>query len=218
MSILLRPVLLKVWALLYAVSLTPPPLDVSLTASSFFVGNWPPRFLVHAQWTPLPSPVETSLRPKTIKVNAFGTKLPTSIPVPQDPMKRSSLSTELSSRMACKVRLLSYTYILTCGAASFRKVLKLAPTSGCVLSQSIVEITLMSPFSPGGLETMATGSDADKAIFLSSRGLEIMTLIDEFIQGYNFPPTLGDGKTGGDALVGWSLEDIVTCAAISSAK
>ena len=45
-----------------------------------------------------------------------------------------------------------------------------------------------------------------------------MTLIDEFIQGYNLPPTLGDGKTGGDALVGWSLGNIVTCAAISSAK
>ena len=136
MSILLRPVLLKVWALLYAVSLTPLPLDISLTASSFFVGNWPPRFLVHAQWTPLPSPVETSLRPITLRlsrISPLARNSRTSIPVPlleQDPMKRSSLTMESSSQMACRVHFLSYTCILTSGAANFRKVLKLAPTSG----------------------------------------------------------------------------------------
>ena len=134
-------------------------------------------------------------------------------------MKQSSLSTVSSSRMVSRVRLRSHTSILTSSAASFQKVLKLAPTSGLrIVAINRRDYPHSSPFSPAELETMATGSDADKATFLSSGGLEIMTFIDEFIQQYDLPPISGDGQTGGVALAGWSLGNIVNCAAISSAE
>lgn len=102
---------------------------------------------------------------------------------------------------------------------SFQKVLKLAPTSGLrIVAINRRDYPHSSPFSPAELETMAKGSDADKATFLSSGGLEIMAFIDEFIQRYDLPPISDDGKTGGVALAGWSLGNIVNCAAISSAE
>ena len=109
--------------------------------------------------------------------------------------------------------------MLTSGAVSFQKVLKLAPTSGLrIVAINRRDYPHSSPFSPAELDAMATGSDTDKAIFLSCRGLEIMTFIDKFIQQYDLPAISGDGKTGGVALAGWSLGNIVTCAAASSAE
>jgi hypothetical protein len=159
---------------------------------------------------------------KTIKVDALGTKLSyldSGSPVGTAYETIFIVHGIIFTNGMQRVRLLSYTYILTSGVATFQKVLKLAPTSGLrIVAINRRDYPHSSPFSPAELDTMATGSDTDKVIFLSNRGLEIMTFIDEFIQQYELPPISGDGKTGGVALAGWSLGNLVTCAAISSAE
>ncbi|KIJ91196.1 hypothetical protein K443DRAFT_14603 [Laccaria amethystina LaAM-08-1] len=140
---------------------------------------------------------------KTIKVDALGTKL-------------SYLDSGSPVGTAYETIFIVHGIIFTNG---MQRVLKLAPTSGLrIVAINRRDYPHSSPFSPAELDTMATGSDTDKVIFLSNRGLEIMTFIDEFIQQYELPPISGDGKTGGVALAGWSLGNIVTCAAISSAE
>ena len=109
--------------------------------------------------------------------------------------------------MACKIRLLSYTHILTSGAANCRKVLKLAPTSGlravAINRQDYPHVSVLRRW---------TRNDGYRIRHRQSY------IFVKSIQRHTLPPILGDCKTGCVALVGWSLGNIMTCAAISSAE
>ena len=60
-------------------------------------------------------------------------------------------------------------------------------------------------------------SDEDKTRYLSDRGLEILQFIDQFMQECNLPPLSDDGKTGGIAILGWSMGATFALSAIANA-
>lgn len=72
-------------------------------------------------------------------------------------------------------------------------------------------------FTPAELAVLSNSTDGEKAGFLRDRGLEIAKFMNIFIQKHNLPPISRDGKSGGVALLGWSLGNAFTLAAISSA-
>lgn len=71
-----------------------------------------------------------------------------------------------------------------------------------------------TPFSQEDLTVIHNGTDTQKEEFLKARGLEILNFMDIFVQQNDVPTILDDGK-GGIALLGWSLGNSFTLAAIS---
>jgi hypothetical protein len=61
-----------------------------------------------------------------------------------------------------------------------------------------------------------SGSEDEKTKFMQARGLELIAFIDAFIRKYNIHPISPDGKKGGCSVVGWSLGNSVSLAAIGS--
>lgn len=62
-----------------------------------------------------------------------------------------------------------------------------------------------TPFSDDELDVIHGGTKDQKTYFTRSRGLEILVFIDNFIQRFGLPKMSPDRKTGGLALLGWSL-------------
>ncbi|KAI0317447.1 kinase-like domain-containing protein [Amylostereum chailletii] len=72
-----------------------------------------------------------------------------------------------------------------------------------------------TPFSPEELSLLA-GSDDEKLKFITNRGVEIATFIDQFIQRFNIPPIPADGKGGGAAILPWSAGHGSVISALSN--
>jgi pimeloyl-ACP methyl ester carboxylesterase len=74
-----------------------------------------------------------------------------------------------------------------------------------------------TPFSPDELNiVMNGGNDQQRDVEIEARGHEIASFIDIFTQKQNLPPISDDGKSGGIILLGWSLGNALSLAAISS--
>jgi pimeloyl-ACP methyl ester carboxylesterase len=74
-----------------------------------------------------------------------------------------------------------------------------------------------TPYNADELRVVNNGTDAEKTAFTRNRGLEINTFIDTFIQKNNVPYKFsGNTKNSGIALIGWSLGNAVTLAAINN--
>ncbi|KAI0040053.1 hypothetical protein FA95DRAFT_1577199 [Auriscalpium vulgare] len=62
-----------------------------------------------------------------------------------------------------------------------------------------------SPFTPDELNIMAGGTPAQKTKFMRARGHELARFVDAFMQRHGLPCLSADGRSGGVALMGWSL-------------
>ncbi|KAL5488023.1 hypothetical protein ACEPAI_6131 [Sanghuangporus weigelae] len=69
-----------------------------------------------------------------------------------------------------------------------------------------------TPFSESELDILKDGTDEAKEQFMRTRGLEIARFLVWLVKELNIPPASEDGKSGGIALLGWSLGNITTMA------
>ncbi|TFK82036.1 hypothetical protein K466DRAFT_501047 [Polyporus arcularius HHB13444] len=72
-----------------------------------------------------------------------------------------------------------------------------------------------TPFGPDEIANLTTGDDHLKESFLRARGSEVATFIDKFIDEFHLPPVSADGRSGGIALMGWSLGCSVALSVVS---
>ncbi|KAI0635407.1 Alpha/Beta hydrolase protein [Trametes polyzona] len=73
-----------------------------------------------------------------------------------------------------------------------------------------------TPLATEDTSTLTSGSDEQKAAFLRDRGIETATFIDRFVQQFGVPPISRDGKSGGFALLGWSLGNVAALSAVTN--
>ncbi|KAK0499101.1 Alpha/Beta hydrolase protein [Armillaria luteobubalina] len=75
-----------------------------------------------------------------------------------------------------------------------------------------------TPFTAEELNVVLTGgsSEADRDAQITARGHEIASFVDAFIQKFKLPALSDDGKTGGVALLGWSVGGAFPLAAVAS--
>ena len=62
-----------------------------------------------------------------------------------------------------------------------------------------------TPLSPSDLEALSSDSAEAKTAFLRARGVEFATFICRFSAQHEIPTASPDGKSGGFAVLGWSL-------------
>ncbi|EJF60558.1 hypothetical protein DICSQDRAFT_155693 [Dichomitus squalens LYAD-421 SS1] len=62
-----------------------------------------------------------------------------------------------------------------------------------------------TPYTAGDLNVLQNGTVSEQTAFFQQRGEEIATFIELFIKQNGLPAPSADGKTGGVALLGWSL-------------
>ncbi|KAJ7592218.1 Alpha/Beta hydrolase protein [Mycena floridula] len=72
-----------------------------------------------------------------------------------------------------------------------------------------------TPLTEAEAMILITSSGEEKADFINTRGLEIATFVDSFIQSAQLPPVSSDGK-GGVALLGWSAGNLGAVGAIAN--
>lgn len=100
--------------------------------------------------------------------------------------------------------------------AIFQKVIDLAPKANLrIVAINRRDYPGSTPLSPKHLASIS-GSDEAKAAYLCDRGLEYLYFVDRFIQLKALPAISEDGKSGGVALLGWSLGASFTTAALAS--
>jgi hypothetical protein len=100
----------------------------------------------------------------------------------------------------------------------FSKVIAIAPQHGIrIVAISRRDYPGSSPLGAEDIGLML-GSDEGKAEYLTKRGLEYLRFIDAFIQEQSLPAlSTSDGnRTGGVALVSWSLGNAFGNAALAS--
>ena len=107
--------------------------------------------------------------------------------------------------------------VLSSITAIFQKVLALAPSSDV----RFVAITRRdyngsTPYTAAEIQVISSGADSQKAQFLQNRGQEIATFIATFMQRNSLPPLSPDGRSGGIALLGWSLGNSFTLATVAN--
>ena len=73
-----------------------------------------------------------------------------------------------------------------------------------------------TPFSDAEKAVVSTGTDEQKLQWLRDRGNEIATFIHTFIRQHGLPPASANGKSGGVALLGWSLGVSTTMATVAN--
>lgn len=101
----------------------------------------------------------------------------------------------------------------------FQKLLPLAPETGLrvvAINRRDYPGSSTIPASEVSILQLATGGDEQKAALLSKRGVEVSTFIDRFIVQNDILPISADGKTGGIAIVGWSLGVALALAAFAN--
>ncbi|KAI0922398.1 hypothetical protein AcV7_005942 [Taiwanofungus camphoratus] len=117
---------------------------------------------------------------------------------------------------------LSYTTIFAVHGEAyyspvFANVMSLAPVFGLrFVALNRRDYPQSTPYSSAELTVLSNGTDAEKTTFLQDRGIEIATFIDTFIQQENLPAVSSDGKSGGVAVLGWSLGNSFTIATIAN--
>lgn len=101
-------------------------------------------------------------------------------------------------------------------APVFQKVMALAANYGLrIVGINRRDYPGSTPFSPSELSVLSGGSDDERVGFVRARGLEIATFVDRFIENQGVPPISEDGKSGGIALLGWSLGNAIVISTIS---
>ncbi|KAF9801423.1 hypothetical protein IEO21_10112 [Rhodonia placenta] len=101
-------------------------------------------------------------------------------------------------------------------APVFQKVMALAANYGLrIVGINRRDYPGSTPFSHSELAVLSGGSDDERADFVRARGLEIATFVDRFIENQGVPPISEDGKSGGIALLGWSLGSAFVLSTIS---
>lgn len=106
---------------------------------------------------------------------------------------------------------------VTVTTAVFANVMSLAPVFGLrFVALNRRDYPQSTPYSSAELTVLSNGTDAEKTTFLQDRGIEIATFIDTFIQQENLPAVSSDGKSGGVAVLGWSLGNSFTIATIAN--
>ncbi|CCM05002.1 uncharacterized protein FIBRA_07201 [Fibroporia radiculosa] len=99
----------------------------------------------------------------------------------------------------------------------FQNIIRLAPKYGIrIVAINRRDYPGSSPLSPEDNTIQSDGSDDQKSTFLRTRSIEFGTFISHFVNQHNLPPVSEDGKTGGIALLGWSLGIAFVHAIISS--
>ncbi|TFK25401.1 hypothetical protein FA15DRAFT_590555 [Coprinopsis marcescibilis] len=104
-------------------------------------------------------------------------------------------------------------------ALVFRRVMEIAAEANLrIVSLNRRDYPGSTPLSPSDLGFIVNGTDSQKAQYLRDRGLEILQFMDVFIQTNLLPPISEDEKTGGSALLGWSLGNSFTLPGIARAS
>lgn len=73
-----------------------------------------------------------------------------------------------------------------------------------------------TPLTQEDTTVLASGSDEQKAAFLKARGVEVATFVTRFVERNKLPPVSPDRKTGGFALLGWSLGNAIALSAVAN--
>lgn len=72
-----------------------------------------------------------------------------------------------------------------------------------------------TPFSEAELDVIAGGTEKEKTTFMINRGVELLVFIDKFLVEKKTPSSQEGNPNGGVAIIGWSLGNTVTLAAIA---
>lgn len=101
--------------------------------------------------------------------------------------------------------------------AIFRNVIELAPQSGLrIVAPNRRGYPGSTPLSSEDHKVLTDGTEEQKEEFVLARAVEIATFIHRFIEIHKLPRISDDGKSGGVALLGWSLGSALAHSAISS--
>ncbi|KAI0666401.1 hypothetical protein C8Q78DRAFT_984281 [Trametes maxima] len=99
----------------------------------------------------------------------------------------------------------------------FEKVSKLAGPAGLrFVAINRRDYPGSTPLTAEDSGVLASGTDEQKAAFLKARGVELATFVDRFAEQNNVPAISADGKSGGFALLGWSLGNAIALAAVAN--
>ncbi|KAF8655200.1 hypothetical protein AX16_003232 [Volvariella volvacea WC 439] len=99
----------------------------------------------------------------------------------------------------------------------FRRIMDLAPAANLrIVSINRRNYPGSTPFNDAERDLLMNGSDAQKTEFLDAQGMQLLTFIDKYMID-NRPPLNTHAKTGGIALMGWSLGNVLTLAAVANA-
>jgi pimeloyl-ACP methyl ester carboxylesterase len=113
---------------------------------------------------------------------------------------------------------LSIHQLIDCGTGIYERVQTLAKTSNV----RFVAITRRgykgsTPYSEAELKVMNGGPEEEKSAFMVNRGVDILTFIDKFLTEKNVPlEPAKNGNPGGVAIIGWSMGNSETNAAIAN--
>lgn len=69
-----------------------------------------------------------------------------------------------------------------------------------------------TPFSPNELEAINSTDSEKHTEFLKNRGSEVAQFLANVVKEKDIPPASEDGKSGGLAIMGWSLGNVTTMA------
>ncbi|KAF8649634.1 hypothetical protein AX16_005722 [Volvariella volvacea WC 439] len=106
---------------------------------------------------------------------------------------------------------------LTFTGEIFRRIMDLAPAANL----RIVAVNRRcypgsTPYNATENDILLNGSDVQKQAFLDAQGMQLLTFIDKFTVDNQLPITT-PARTGGIALMGWSLGNSLTLAAVANA-
>lgn len=106
---------------------------------------------------------------------------------------------------------------MSASKAVFKKIHSLAPSTNLrFVSINRRGYDGSTPLSDAENGTSISSGDDEKADFLAARGVELINLIDLFIEKNDIPPVSADGKCGGIAIVGWSAGINLALAAVAN--
>lgn len=113
--------------------------------------------------------------------------------------------------------LVTASSFLTILSDVFEKVISIAPSYGVrFVAVNRRNYGGSTPFSDDEAASVeASSTDEQRLQFCAARGKEIMTFIDNFIKKHDIPELSPDRKSGGFALLGWSLGGQTCSAAVA---
>ncbi|KAF8576957.1 alpha/beta-hydrolase [Ramaria rubella] len=99
----------------------------------------------------------------------------------------------------------------------FQHVMNLAPAQGIrFVAINRRDYPGSTPLSATDHGVLANGTDSEKTAYLNARGIEIANFMYTFMQKFSIPSLSSDKKHGGFALLGWSLGNAITIAAVAA--
>ena len=98
-------------------------------------------------------------------------------------------------------------------SGNFRHLLPLARNHNLrVIAVNRRDYVGSTPFSQDELDAINSTDAQRHTEFLKRRGTEIGEFLTQLVKEKNLPPASGDGRSGGLALMGWSLGNVTTLA------